>query len=87
MAYHSLLSEGREGKGREGKEREGKGREGKGRRLLIWLALSMLVFLVIQCTPSGPSILAQGPGLMLQRMAKISGSSEPGGLGLGYARA
>ena len=49
------------------------------------MALSMLVSLDIRCSPSGPSILAEGPGLVLQPMAKTSDSSARAGLGLGDA--
>ena len=51
------------------------------------MALSMLVSLVIPCTPPGPSILAEGPGHVLQPMAKTSDSRSRGCLGLGYAGA
>ena len=46
------------------------------------MALSMLLSLVIPCTPSGPSILAEGPSLVLQPMAKTSDWIGRGGLRL-----
>ena len=36
----------------------------------MWMALSTLVSLDIRCTPSGPSIVAEGPSRVLQPMAK-----------------